>query len=287
MLEFFEALGRPGPVLNAVMVGLLASVACGVVGTYVVVRRFTYRAGGSAHCVRGGLGLAIYLRQVHGWSWLHPLHGAVAAALLAAAVIGIISLRYQQREDTLISAVWAIGMALGVLFIYLTPGYTQDLMSYLFGHIGLVGPSQLHLVAALDALVLALALGLYKQFQAICFDEQFARTRGLRVEAYYILLLLLTALTVVLLVTVVGIIMVIALLSLPAAVAGVWSRRLWQTMTAAVALSMIFTFGGLAMSFTWELAPGATVILLAGGTYALSMTASRLLRSARNHPPQP
>ena len=221
---FLETLARPdeGMFLRyALAAGLLASVACGVIGSYVVTRRITYIAGGIAHCVLGGMGAARYLQIVHGWEWCHPLYGAVAAALMAAFVIGMVSLHAREREDAVIGAVWAVGMAVGILFIWKTPGYNEDLMSYLFGNISMVTRDSLWLILALDVVVVAAGLAFYHQFVAVSFDEEFARLRGVRVEFYYFLLLGLTALTVVLLVTVVGIVLVIALLTLPAAIAGV------------------------------------------------------------------
>ncbi|MFW5839984.1 MAG: metal ABC transporter permease, partial [Planctomycetota bacterium] len=126
MTEYFQQLARSGLMQQTLLAGLLASVACGVVGSYVVVRRITYIAGGIAHCVLGGIGGAIYLRSVMGWSWLSPLHGALVAALAAAGIIGLVSLRLQQREDTVISAMWALGMSTGLIFLTRTPEYTQD-----------------------------------------------------------------------------------------------------------------------------------------------------------------
>ena len=263
---------------HALLAGLLAAVACGIVGTYVVVRRITYIAGGIAHCVLGGIGAALYLQRVCGWTFIRPLHGAVVAALLAAMIIGLVSLRAKQREDTVIGALWAVGMAAGVLFIARTPGYSQDLMSYLFGNILMVTAGDLWLIAILDVLVVAVALLFYNQFQAICFDEEFARVRGIPVEFYYLLLLALIALTVVLLVSVVGIVMVIALLTLPVAVAGYFARRLWQMMVLAIGFSILFTTAGLAVSYKPDLPAGATVIILAGAVYLLVTIASRLLR---------
>ncbi|MBM4018931.1 MAG: metal ABC transporter permease [Planctomycetes bacterium] len=278
MTEFLDAAARYSFVQHALLAGVLASIACGVVGTYVVVRRITYIAGGISHCVLGGIGAAVYFQQVHGWAWLTPLVGAIAAALAAALIIGLVSLRAKQREDTVIGALWAIGMAVGVLFIAKTPGYAQDLMSYLFGNILMVAPADLWLIAALDALVVALGLAFYNQFLAVCFDEEFARVRGLRVEFYYLLLLGLTALTVVLLVTVVGIVLVIALLTLPVAVAGHFARRLWQMMALATVFSTIFTTLGLAISYKPDLPAGATVIVLAGAAYLGVLLASRAMR---------
>ena len=269
MSEFLEAVRTQPFMQYALLIGLLASVACGVVGSYVVVRRITYLAGGIAHCVLGGMGAAMYFSKVHDQPWLSPVHGAIGAAIAAAMIIGIVSLRFKQREDTVISALWAVGMATGVLFIAKTPGYQQDLMGYLFGNILMVGPGDLWLIGILDAVVVITSLVFYKQLLAVCFDQEFARTRGIRVEFYYLLLLCLTALTVVLLVMVVGIVMVIALLTLPVAVAGQFVKRLWQMMVVAAVLSMLLTTAGLAISYSPNLPAGATTIVLAGGVYLL------------------
>lgn len=280
MSEFFTALGNYEFMRNALLAGLIASVACGVVGGYVVARRITYLAGGIAHCVLGGMGAALYLRKVHGWSWCHPLLGAVFAALLAALVIGWVSLRAREREDTVISAVWAVGMAIGVLFIAQTPGYYEDLMSYLFGNILLVSRGDLYLMLGLDILVVGLSALFYRRFLAVCFDEEFARLRGLHVDVYFILLLCLTALTVVVLVRVVGLILVIALLTLPVATAGFLATRLSRIMVLATLICMALTTTGLAVSYEPEWQPGAITIVLAGGLYFVALVVSRT-RQAR------
>ncbi len=277
MSEFLDALSRHAFLRYALLAGILASVACGVVGTYVVVRRITYIAGGIAHCVLGGMGAALYVNRVYGLAWLQPLHGAVAAALAAAIIIGLVSLRAKQREDTVIGALWAVGMAAGVLFIAKTPGYAQDLMSYLFGNILMVTPADLWLIAGLDVVVVAAGLLFYNPLLAVCFDEEFARVRGLPVEFYYLMLLVLTALTVVLLVTVVGIVLVIALLTLPVAVAGHFARRLWQMMALATLLSIVLTTAGLAISYEPDLPAGATIIVLAGAVYLAVTVGARVV----------
>jgi len=278
---FLHDLGRHAFLQHALLAGLLASVACGVVGTYVVARRIAYIAGAVSHCVLGGIGAAAWLRATQGWEWLRPLHGALVAAVAAALAIGFVSLRARQREDTVIGALWAVGMATGILFIARTPGYQEDLIGYLFGNILMVAPADLWLVAALDAAVLLLGLLFYHQFQAVCFDGEFARLRGVRVEAFYLLLLVLTALTVVLLVTVVGIVLVIALLVLPAAVAGHFARTLWQMMGLAALVSCVFTAGGLALSYGLNLPSGAVIVLLAGLVYFL-LSARALARWRRS-----
>ncbi len=281
MVEFLEALLDPDvPLVRyALVAGLLASVAFGVVGCYVVTRRISYIAAAVSHCVLGGIGAGLYLQTVVGFAWCDPLYGAVAAALLAAIAIGLISLYARQREDTVISAIWTIGMAVGLLFLYKTPGYAEP-MVYLFGDILYLTKHDLWLIAGLDVLIVVLALGLYNKFLAICFDEEFARLRGVRAEALYILLLCLTALCVVLMVRVVGIVMVIALLTLPAAMAGQLTRQLWQMMIAAVLLCMVFVTAGLALSFILDLPTGPVIVSLAAVGYLLAALANRLWRRA-------
>ncbi len=268
MADFFSALRDQAFLQHALLTGVLAGIACGVMGSYVVTRRITYIAGGIAHSVLAGLGAARYCQSVCGWGWLHPLYGAVVAAIVAALVIGTVTLwGAKQREDTVIGAVWAIGMAVGILFIFKTPGYNTDLTSYLFGNILMVSADDLWLIAGLDVLVVAVGLVFYNQLLAVCFDEEFARLRGVKVEFYYLLLLCLTALTVVLLVTVVGIIMVVALLTLPVAVAGHFVKRLGQMMVLASILTILLNSFGLVVSYAADLPTGATTIVLAGAVY--------------------
>jgi zinc transport system permease protein len=281
MSDFFHALMTLPLLRHALLMGALAAVACGVIGTYVVSRRITYIAGAIAHCVLGGLGAARYCQARYDWHWFHPLLGAALAAAASALVIGWVSLRAKEREDTLISAIWSVGMAAGVLFISQTPGYNEDLTGYLFGNILLVSPADLWLIALLDALIVAVGLLFYHKFLAVCFDEEFARLRGINVEFYYLLLLALTSLTVVVLLKVVGIIMVIALLTLPAAVAGFFSRTLWQMMLAACLICIALTTGGMAASYGPSLPVGATTIVLAGGLYLVALVMTRWIGSKR------
>jgi len=266
-MGFFDSLFNHAFLQNALLAGLLASVACGVVGSYVVSRRISMVAGSIAHCVLGGMGAARYLEVVYGWNWLHPLHGAILASLAAAITIGWVTLRASEREDSIIGAIWAIGMAIGIVFISQTPGYSQDLMGYLFGNILIVGRSDLYLIAALDAIVLLICLLRYNRLQAVCFDPEFARVRGVNVELYYVLLLCLTAITVVILIDVVGIVMVIALLTLPAAIAGRLVNSLWKMMIVGGLLCVFFVGSGLWTSYTLELPSGATIILITGLVY--------------------
>jgi len=281
MGEFFHAVANYSFMSNALLMGGLAGVACGVVGTYVVARRIMFIAGSIAHSVLGGMGAAKYFAVTQDWTWLQPLHGALVAALLSAVAIGWVSLHAREREDTVIGAIWALGMAIGVLFISATPGYNEDLMTYLFGNILMVGQGDLLLIGILDLVVLVVVLLYYHKLAAVCFDEEFARIRGLNVSFFFLLLLALTGLTVVILVSVVGLIMVIALLTLPVAVASQFTRTIGQTMIAATLLAVLFTSLGLAVSYQPELPAGATIIVLAGAVY-LVVTLVNRVRRARN-----
>ena len=255
----------------AILGGLLASVACGIVGSLVVVRRTTYVAGAIAHSVLGGMGAARYLQRVHDVEWMTPILGATAAAVVAALIIAAVTVSGRQREDTVLSAIWAIGMAVGISFITATPGYYEDLISYLFGNILMVGLSDLWHMAVLDAVIVTMMLLFYNKFLAISFQPELARLRGIGVGLYHTLLLLLTSLTVVLLTQVVGLVMVIALLTLPAATALHIARRLWSAMAVASALCFLFTVSGIVLSYGPELPAGATVIEVAGATYLLAI----------------
>lgn len=277
MSGFWQDLGRYTFLQHALLASLLASVACGIIGSLVVVRRTTYVAGAISHCVLGGMGAAQYLRRVHGAGWATPLLGATAAAVVAALIIAGVTRSGRQREDTVLSAVWAIGMAVGISFITATPGYFEDLMSYLFGNILMVAESDLRWMAVLDALVVGVTLLFYDKFLVVSFQPELARLRGVHVGFYQTLLLVLTALTVVLLTQVVGLVMVIALLSLPAATAALLSSRLWVVMLLAGLLCLLFTAGGIAVSYGPDLPAGATVIELTAAGY-LAVVGGKWLR---------
>jgi len=274
MSEFLNALSTHGFLQNALVAAVLAGVGCGIVGTFVVVKRIGYLAGGIAHTVLGGMGIAYYMGA-------DPRIGAAIAAIAAAMAIGWVSLRWKQHEDIIISAFWATGMAIGIVFISRTPGYNVDLMSYLFGNILLVSRSDLLVLAVLDAAVVALVLLFNKQLIAVCFDEEFARIRGVHVGAVYLLLLCMVAVTVVSLIQVVGLILVIALLTLPAAIAGQFVASVVAMMLVACGLGVAFGVGGLALSYTSNLPSGATIILLAGTVYLLSLAAGRFIAGRR------
>ncbi|MFH2035123.1 MAG: metal ABC transporter permease [Candidatus Zixiibacteriota bacterium] len=279
MIEFFDAVLRFPFLQYALAAGVMASISSGIIGTYVVTRRISYIGGGIAHSVLAGMGAVYFFSVVFGWDNFPPLLGAIPAAILSALIIGWVTLRKKGREDTIIGAVWAVSMAIGIIFIFKTPGYNQDLMSYLFGNILLITPNDLILIGILDIIVVGIGLLFYRQFTLVCFDEEFARVRGINAELYYLLLLALVALTVVVLVSIVGIVMVIALLTLPVSLAGNFSNRLSGIMGYAIGFTILFTITGLAISYSYDLPAGAVIIIIAGAAnlfhYFLGLISNR------------
>lgn len=265
---------------NAFFAALLSGILFGVLGSVVTVKRVAGLAGAISHAVLGGIGLALFLAARGIVPGLPPVAGALVFSLLAAALIGIVSLKAKQREDTVINAIWAIGMSLGIVFIAKTPGYA-DPMSYLFGNILLVSTRDLFMLAALDVVVVFLAWRFYPQIEASAFDEEFARTRGVRTDIVFFVLLAVTAVSVVLLQTFVGIVMVIAMLTLPAGTAGYFSRNLAGMMAAATVFSVAFSLAGLCVSWMLDLPSGAVAVLVAGAGY-LAVSSLRMMREKRS-----
>ena len=257
---------------NAFMAALLASVACGVIGTFVVVKRITFISGAIAHAAFGGIGLGYFLG-------INPMITLLPFSVLSALGMGITSKKTKIPEDTSIGIFWAVGMALGVIFIGFTPGHVPDLFSYLFGNILTVPFSDIVIMMALVLFILGILALFYKEFLAISFDEEYAEATGVRTFLFYLILLCLVALTVVVMVRIVGIILVIALLTIPASVARQFKCANIKTMMLmATIFGIIFTTGGLFLSYYLDIASGATIILFSAGGFFLSYVVSRVLR---------
>ena len=242
---------------NALLAAVLASVSCGISGTFVSINRITFVAGGIAHAVLGGVGAAVYF----GWS---PFGGAVVSSIFFAVVLGLIKLKVSQHEDTVIGALWAGGMSAGIIFMYLTPGYSVNITSYLFGNILLVSGSDLTILLILALITLLMAVIFYRQFAFVSFDEEFAKLRGLKSTLIYILMLSMIALTVVILMKVVGLVLVIAFLSLPAATAALFTKKIHFIMIISGLINFLFSFLGLTFSYLYNLPTGATITLVSG-----------------------
>jgi zinc transport system permease protein len=280
MTGFLGALLNPGLpfIRNALLAGLLSSILFGVLGSVVTVRRIASLAGAVSHAVLGGIGMALYLSAAGIIPNFPPMAGALIFALISAVIIGVVSLRAKQREDTVINAIWAIGMSAGVLFMAKTPGYT-DPSSYLFGNILLISNRDLLLMGILDIAVVFLAWRFYPQVEASAFDEEFARVRGVPTAAVFLVLLAITAVAIVLLQTFVGIVMVIAMLTLPAGTAGYFSRSLWGMMLLSCGFSVLFSVGGLILGWSFDLPVGAMTVILAGAVFLSAGGAKALGKS--------
>lgn len=274
MGEFFSTMFGYGFMRNAFLAGILISIVCGVIGTLVVLNKIVFLSGGIAHAAYGGVGLAFYLG-------LDPVIGAVSFSLASSLIMGLVQRKTRQRADTLIGVLWAVGMALGVIFINLSPGYKPDLMSYLFGSILAVSKLDIWLMFGVAVLVLILVSLFYKWFLAISFDETFARIRNIPVDLVYMLMITLIGLTVVVAMRVVGLIMIIALLTIPPAIANLFSKSMWKIMLIAALLSILFTMIGLILSYTLDLTSGATIILLAGAVYLIVFITQSIYRRVR------
>lgn len=265
-------------VRQALAAGLLASVLCGVVGTLVVVKRLVFLGAGISHASFGGLGLCYFLG-------VEPLLGAAAVAVGAALVLGRGAAAGNEgaarSRDALIGILWAVGMALGVVFVHLTPGYAPNLMTYLFGNVLTVGAGDVAAAAVLVVVVVA-AFGLfYKETVGVAFDEEFAAVQGVPVRLATTAILLVTALSVVFLIQLVGIILVMALLTIPPVVALMLFRRFLAVVAASTALGATMTVGGFALSYATDLPSGPAMVLL--GTAVLLVVAAA--RRLRRHPP--
>ena len=255
---------------NALAAGLLTSVICGIMGTLVVVNRIVFLSGGIAHAAYGGIGLAFFF----GWPYMV---GTIGFSLTAAMIMAAISVKAKHRADTVIGVIWAIGMALGIILLDLTPGYNVDLMSYLFGSILTVPDSDLWIMLGLGIMVAGLVLFFYKDLLAISYDEEFARTRGVQVRGLYFMLIGMLAVSVVMIIQVVGLILVIALLTIPPFIAEKFVRSLAQMMVVSSLLCTVFSIIGLWISYQFKPTSGATIIMVAGIGFLISLIAERFI----------
>lgn len=254
---------------NALLAALFGGIACGVIGSFVVVKKIGYISGGIAHASFGGIGLGYFMG-------VNPLFCLIPFTLVSAWIIGLMSRKAKVSEDTAIGILWTTGMALGVIFIGKTPGYVPDLFSYLFGNILTVPREDIYFMAGLDIFILAAVFLFYREFLAISFDEEYARASGIPTLFIYLFLLTLVAVTVVMLIRIVGIILVIALLTIPPSIAKQHTTSLFSMIILSVILGTSLTLGGLFLSYRLDLASGATVILLLVAAFALSTLLARL-----------
>ncbi len=242
-------------VQHAIIAGILVSLAAGIIGSLVVVNRMVFLAGGIAHTSYGGIGLAVFLGM--------PIFvGASLFAVGAALLIAWLTLRDRSRIDTFIGLIWAVGMAIGVVLVDLTPGYNVDLMSYLFGSILAVETSDLYFMGLLLVTIVVTIAWRYREILAVSYDSEYAALRGINVPLVYTAILVLSALTVVVSIKVVGLILVISLLTIPVYIAEKLSASLLGMMGISGLLATLFTLIGLIGSYTFNLSSGAAIILV-------------------------
>lgn len=247
---------------NAILAGILVSIAAGIIGSLIVVNRMVFLAGGIAHTTYGGIGLAVYFG--------FPIFlGSTLFALGAAILLAFITLHQKNRIDTYIGLIWAVGMAIGVILIDLTPGYNVDLMSYLFGSILAVSSSDLWFMSILVIFIIVVVSLFYRDILAVSYDSEYAKLSGIHVRSFYTLILVLSALTVVIAIKVVGLILVIAMLTIPVYIAEKISSTLYKMMFFSSLISCFFTLIGLYISYMYDIATGASIIVVsATGMFA-------------------
>jgi len=248
--------------VNAFIAALLSSISCGILGSYIVSRRLVFISGGISHASFGGVGIAYFLG-------LPPILGATAFSVITSVGIHHFSRKHRLREDSLIGIFWSLGMAVGIIFIFLTPGYAVNLNAYLFGDILTVSTTELWLLGALAITVLIFFILLFKEIQLIAFDEVYARSRGLAVDLFSITLLVLISLTIVFNIRTVGIILVMSLLTLPQVTANLFCKRFSAMTFWAVVIAIVDTLLGLFISFQLSIPSGASIIFCAASIYVL------------------
>ena len=275
MMSFFHDMPDNPFLLTGLLAGVLASLACGLIGPYVITRRIVFLVGAIAHMAVGGIGAAVFLEVKFpgAFGWLSPMFGAVVAALLAAVLIAVVYERLSERMDTVIGAMWAVGMSIGILLIKFTPGYHTELMSYLFGNIAVVPWSRIWLMVVLVAVIILALLVFHKRLLAVCMDEEQATLQGVSIFGTNLLLLVLVALTVIALIQVVGLILVLALLTLPAATAGHYVHRMAPIMFLSTVLCILFTTVPRIAVYGTAISPESAIVLAAGAVYLLSVIA--------------
>lgn len=254
---------------NALMAGVLAAILCGVVGPFVVVKRLAFLSDGISHAAFGGMGVCFYFG-------LDPLLGAVAVALGCALTLGLLDTEAIRSYDAVIGVLWAVGLAVGIVFVYKTPGYAPNLMTYLFGNILLVSRHDLKVLLVLASSVLVILAIFFKGIVAVAFDEVFARVQGAPVKVLLSLLLTMIALSVVILIQVVGIILVVALLTIPPVICLMFLKDLRLVILGSVLIGVGMTLGGLALSYAYDLPSGPAIILLGAALLSILYAARKL-----------
>ncbi len=238
---------------KALLAAVFASISCGIIGAYIVSRRIVFISGGITHASFGGIGLAFFMG-------FNPLLGAILFAVAAALGIQFFTKVAEIREDSSIAIWWSLGMALGIIFVFLTPGYTPNLTSYLFGNILTVTTTELWWMLLLNLVIIGFFALFFRKILYIAFDEEFARTAGLPVGLFNYLTIILIALTVVLNIRVVGIILILSLLTIPQASANLFTKSFKKLIILSSVFAFIGTLSGLFIAYFSDIPSGASII---------------------------
>lgn len=247
---------------NALIAGVLVSFIAGIMGSLIVVNRMVFLAGGIAHAAYGGIGIALF-------SGIPIFLGTSLFAVIAALFMAVVTLKQKENIDIFVGLIWAVGMAIGIIFVDLTPGYNVDLMSYLFGSILAVSKDDLLFMGALFCVILLVLSLWYRQLLAVSYDSEYAALSGINIKFFYTLILVLSALSVVIAIKVVGLILVIALLTIPIYMGQNLSSSLLSMMFISGFIASVFTLVGLWFSYTFDLTSGACIILVAASSLIL------------------
>ncbi len=262
--------------LSAVLAGFSAAIVGGAVGTFVVVRRISFISGSISHAVLAGIGLVVWLERTCGFPSVSPLWGALLTAIAAALLIAHAERTFHQREDSVIASIWAAGMALGILLIAKTPGYTTELSNVLIGNILWVSQRDVAMLTILAAISILFITMKFQQLKLLVFDVDEAKLQGIHVNRLYSQLLVLIAITVVALTQVVGIVLVMTMLTLPQLLAALFCQRLSHMVVWSVVISMGCTAAGLVIAYDLDWPAGASIALVSIASYAIGMGIKQL-----------
>lgn len=240
---------------NALYAAILVSIVAGIIGTYITARRLVFLSGGITHASFGGIGIAYFLG-------MNPIIGAVLFSILSAFGIEVLTHRKSIREDSAIGILWAFGMAVGIIFIFLTPGYAPNLLSFLFGSILTVTNSDLVYLIILNLVVVLFFTIFYRSILYFAFDQDFARTQKMPVTLLNYILITFIAISIVLSIRVVGIILLISLFTIPPATANTFSHHFGKLMVWSIILSFIVSFIGLILSYSINIPSGASIVVV-------------------------
>lgn len=250
-------------ITNAFWAAILLAVAVGLIGSYVVARRLVFLSGGITHSSFGGIGIAYYMG-------LNPILGAAVFAVLSAFGVEALSQRMDVREDSAIGMLWSVGMAIGIVFIYLTPGYSPNLMTFLFGSILTINTQDIILLLILNVAMILFFILFYRPILYLAFDENFARTQGVPVRTFSYILKGFIALTIIFSIRMVGIILLISLLTIPPTLANIFTKKFNLIIYISILVSFLGAVIGLIMSFGLNVPSGATIVIALVGMFGIA-----------------